>query len=273
LTKFLYPPKPYLIAVSNLGGISIKNERTLTGIPGLDEMLGGGIPKGNTVLVSGGPGTGKSTLAMQFLYNGIAKFGEPGMYMSLEERPEDLVRNFSKYGWDLDKVEILSIVPTGKLSSNDLRRGRFTFRIGKGFREGTFSMDLIREIIRDKVQEIGAKRVVLDSISALALHLEDKFILRQEILATVHLLKELGTTSIITTETPEGQGGLSRFGVEEFVVEGVIGVYNIKLGSKRVRGIEILKMRGTKHSQNISLMEITDEGIIVYPEENLFSEG
>lgn len=245
----------------------------MTGIPGLDEMLNGGIPRRHTVLVSGGPGTGKSTFAMQFLYNGIAKYGEPGVYLSLEERPEDLVRNFSRYGWDMDKVEILSIVPTGKLSSKDLRKGRFTFKTKEGYREGTFSMDLVREIIGSKAREIGAKRVVLDSISALSLHLEDRFVLRQEILATVHLLKELGTTSIITTETPEGERGLSRFGVEEFVAEGVIGVYNIKLGSKRVRGIEILKMRGTKHSQNISLMEITDKGIVVYPDENLFSEG
>ena len=236
-------------------------------------MLMGGIPKGHTVLVSGGPGTGKSTIAMQFLYNGVAKFGEPGMYLSLEERPEDLVRNFSKYGWDMNKIEILSIVPTGKISREDLRRGRFTFRIGRTYREGSFSMDLIREIITEKVKELGAKRLVIDSISALSLHLEDKFILRQEILATVHLLKELGITSIITTETPEGKGGISRFGVEEFVVEGVIGIYNIKLGSKRVRGIEVLKMRGTKHSQKISLMEITSKGIVVYPEENLFSEG
>lgn len=245
----------------------------MTGIPGLDEMLNGGIPRGHTILVSGGPGTGKSTLAMQFLCNGIAQYGEQGVYLSLEERPEDLVRNFSRYGLDMDKVEILSIVPTGKLSSQDLRKRRFTFKTKDGYKEGTFSMDLIREIMVSKVEEIGAKRVVIDSVSALALHLEDRFVLRQEILATVQLLKDLGTTSIITTETPGGERALSRFGVEEFVSEGVIAIYNTKLGSKRVRGIEILKMRGTKHSQNISLMEITDKGVVVYPDENLFSES
>lgn len=244
----------------------------MTGIPGLDTMLGGGLPKGQVVLISGGPGTGKSTFAMQFLYNGVERYGERGVYFSLEERPEDLIRNFSSYGWDMDKVEILSIVPTGALSSQDLRKSRFTFKTREGFREGTFSMDLVRELIKSNVKETGAKRVVLDSLSALALHLEDRFVLRQEILATVHLLKELGVTSMITTETPEGEHGLSRFGVEEFVAEGVIGIYNIKLGSRRVRGLEILKMRGTKHSQNISLMEFTDKGIVVYPEENLFSE-
>lgn len=236
-------------------------------------MLNGGLPKGQVVLISGGPGTGKSTLAMQFLYNGSKQYGERGVYFSLEERPEDLVRNFSRYGWNMDKVEILSIVPTGAPSSKDLRKGRFSFKTRGGFREGTFSMDLVRELIKNKVEELGAKRVVLDSVSALALHLEDRFVLRQEILATVHLLKELGVTSMITTETPEGERGLSRFGVEEFVAEGVIGIYNIKLGSRRVRGLEILKMRGTKHSQNISLMEFTEKGIVVHPEENLFREG
>jgi KaiC/GvpD/RAD55 family RecA-like ATPase len=236
-------------------------------------MLAGGLPRGQIVLVSGGPGTGKSTFAMQFLYNGVEQYGERGIFFSLEERPEDLIRNFSRYGWNMDKVEILSIVPTGSLSSQDLRKGRFTFKTREGFREGTFSMDLVRELIKSKVKETGATRMVLDSVSALALHLEDRFTLRQEILATVHMLKELGVTSMITTETPEGEHGLSRFGVEEFVAEGVISIYNIKLGSKRIRGLEIVKMRGTKHSQNISLMEFTDTGIVVYPDENLFREG
>ncbi len=247
-------------------------ERTPTGIPGLDEMIGGGIPKGHTVLISGGPGTGKSTFAMQFLYNGAVKYDEPGVYISLEEKPEDLVRNFSKYGWNLSRVDILSIVPTKSVTSANLRRGRFTFKTEKGFREGEFSMDFLREIIKDKVEKTKAKRVVLDSVSALALHLESGFLLRQEVLSTALLLSELGATSMIITETPEGLKGLSRLGVEEFVAQGVIGLYNIKLGSKRVRGLEILKMRGTKHSQNICLMSMTDEGIVVYPNENLYSE-
>ncbi|MFH1773652.1 MAG: ATPase domain-containing protein [Methanobacteriota archaeon] len=247
-------------------------ERTLTGIPGLDEMIGGGIPKGHTVLISGGPGTGKSTFAMQFLYNGAVKYNEPGVFISLEEKPEDLVKNFSKYGWDLSRVNILSVVPTKFVTSANLRKGRFTFKTEKGFREGEFSMDFLREIIKDKVEKTKAKRVVLDSISALSLHLEKSFMVRQEVLSTVLLLSELGATSMITTETPEGRKGMSRFGVEEFVSQGVIGLYNIKLGSKRVRGLEILKMRGTKHSQNICLMSTSDEGIVVYPKENLYSE-
>lgn len=246
-------------------------ERVLTGIPGLDEMVGGGIPRGHTVLISGGPGTGKTTFAMQFLYNGAVKYSEPGVYISLEEKPEDLAKNFSKYSWDLSRINILSIVPTKFVTSANLRKGRFTFKTEKGFREGEFSMDFLREIIKDKVEKTKAKRVVLDSISALSLHLEKSFVVRQEVLSTVLLLSELGATSMITTETPEGRRGLSRFGVEEFVSQGVIGLYNIKLGSKRVRGLEVLKMRGAKHSQNICLMSMTDEGIAVYPKENLYS--
>ena len=96
--------------------------------------------------------------------------------------------------------------------------------------------------------------------------------MRQEIQEIIDMLEELGCTSLILTEMPGGREGLSTFGVEEFLLQGVIVIYNTKKGSKRVRGLEVLKMRGRKHSDKICLMEMTDKGIVVYPEESLFSE-
>ncbi len=254
----------------------MKNEilRVPTGIPGLDKMLEGGIPRGYTVLVAGGPGSGKSTLAMQFIYSGIKKYGEEGVYVSLQENPDDIKKNFSRYGWDLKKVDIVSLIPTKAGVLEDTEYIVPAKLEGKGeevdFRK--FSIDSIKELITEKVKAKGAKRIVIDSLAPLLFQIEDSFSIRQEILALSMLLGKLGCTSLMVTEMPEGEKGVSRFGVEEFMTQGIIVVYNITKGSDRVRGLEILKMRGTKHSKKICLMDIADEGIVVYPTEDLHRE-
>ena len=252
---------------------------TTIGIPGLDEMIEEGIPDGYSVLVTGGPGTGKSTFAMQFLYEGEKKFGEKGLYITFEEDPDNMRRNFSRYGWELDDIEILCLKPK-RIEPLD-KKGEDSFIIpwsaytGKKkskFPISSFSIKDVKSLIKKKAEENKIDRLVLDSLSSLVLLEQDKFKVRQEIHEIVDMLEELGCTSLILTEMPGGTERLGTFGVEEFLLQGVIVIYNTKKGSKRVRGLEILKMRGRKHSDKICLMEMSDKGIVVYPEESLFSE-
>ncbi|MEE8168394.1 MAG: ATPase domain-containing protein [Candidatus Hydrothermarchaeales archaeon] len=253
-------------------------EKTLTGIAGFDEMLDGGIPKGYTILVAGGPGAGKSTFAMQYLYKGFTDYNENGIYITLEERPRDIVRNFSGYGWDMSKIKIIGMIPqkasiaqgTKYISPEDLEKQKDSNLLE--FTPRKFSVDLVRDIITREVESLNAKRLVIDSLASLSLQMEDIYEIRQEVLGLSNLLNELGCTSLLLTEMPEGQGGISRFGVEEFMCQGVIALYNIKKGSERVRGLEIVKMRGTKHSQKICLIDIGATGINVYPTEDLYRE-
>ena len=133
---------------------------TTVGIPGLDDMIEGGIPDGYSILVTGGPGTGKSTLAMQFLYEGETRFGEKGLYITFEENPENMRKNFSKYGWELDDVEILCLKPK-RVESLD-KKGEDSFMIpwsaytgdkkGK-FPMSSFSIKDVKTLIKKKAQE------------------------------------------------------------------------------------------------------------------------
>jgi KaiC/GvpD/RAD55 family RecA-like ATPase len=254
-------------------------ERAPTGINGLDEMLNGGIPKGYTILVAGGPGSGKSTLAMQFLMNGVTQYNENGIYISLEERATDIIKNFSAYGWDLTKVKIISMIPQKASLATDVKYLTPEEAAGKGVEKNylelnpkKFSVDTAKDIIIREVAKTNAKRMVIDSLAGFSMQIEDPFEIRQEILGLSNLLNNLGCTSLLLTEMPEGQGGISRYGIEEFICQGVIALYNIRKGSERVRGLEILKMRGTRHSQKICMMEIGDTGIVVYPNESLYRE-
>jgi len=255
-------------------------ERVQTGIAGLDEMLQGGLPRGYTILVAGGPGSGKSTFAMQFLYKGVTDYNENGIYITLEERPKDIIRNLSRYGWDLNKVKLISMIPQKASIAENVKyittlessEPADTTNILE-FTPKRFSIDTVKDVIKREVNKVNAKRLVVDSLASLAAQINDVFEIRQEVLGLSNLLNDLGCTSLILTEMPEGQSGISRFGVEEFMAQGVIALYNIKKGSERVRGLEILKMRGTNHSKKICMMEIAQAGVVVYPSEDLYREG
>lgn len=243
-----------------------------TGIAGLDEILGGGVPKGHIILIAGGAGSGKSTLAMQMLHNGAELYNEHGIYVSFEESVDEIRENFSNYSWNLDKIDILSLIPE-KLKTVEGAKyvlpAKLYTKDGKEYEMKSFSIDFIEEILKNIVEEKNAKRIVIDSISSLAFQIKDMFMLRQELLNIKNMLRRLGVTAFLITEIGEDEK-ISRFGVEEFIVNGVIKLYNIKKGSKRVRGIEVLKMRGIKHSQQICLLDIAEKGIVVYPQENLY---
>ncbi|GAB4320903.1 MAG: ATPase domain-containing protein [Promethearchaeota archaeon] len=222
--------------------------RIPTGIEGLDELIEGGFPQNFVVLVAGSSGTGKTTLTMQYLIEGI-KQGERGMYIGLGESSDVIKKSMARYDIDLDKLGetddlVFADIPALEISD----------------------ISALINSMSDRT-----KRVVIDPISALVFKYERELDLRQKIRELVELLREKGVTTIITTEVLEGSEGISRFGIEDFLADGIIVLYYFREGAKRFRGLEIRKMRGTAHSEMIHLYRIeSGRGLRVFPREKVF---
>jgi circadian clock protein KaiC len=241
-----------------------------TGIVGLDELTGGGLPGGRPTLVCGAAGCGKTLLAVTFLYNGAAEFGEPGVFMTFEERPQDLVNNVASLNYDLDRL-----IKEDKLAIDHVRVERSEI-------EETGEYDLEGLFIRlgYAIDRIGAKRVVLDTIEALFSGLSNQAILRAELRRLFEWLKDKGVTAIITGERGEGQ--LTRHGLEEYVSDCVILLDHRVHEHVTTRRLRVVKYRGTAHGTNeypflidgtgISVMPITSAGLDhVAPDERISS--
>ncbi|HZW57342.1 MAG TPA: ATPase domain-containing protein [Nitrososphaerales archaeon] len=228
-----------------------------TGIEGFDELVLGGLPRGQSILVTGGTGTGKSTFALQFLYKGAKVYDEPGIYVTLEETIPGVIKNASTYGWDIEglqkksKVELLDYSP---VVSGQIRRIEPT--------------DIFASISA-AWKRIGAKRIVVDPITVFGMQTDSLMQLRQDLLRFSNLLKQLDSTVLFVTEIPEDSQSLSRYGVEEFIADGVIVLYFLKFGGLRARGIEVRKMRGTSHKEGTFPVKISEAGIVVYPSKAL----
>ncbi len=234
-------------------------DRAKTGIKGLDELLEGGIPRGRTILVTGGSGTGKTILGMEFIYNG-ALMGEPGVYLTLEEKPENLRHEMAEFGMDIPKVE-----KEGKMAILDASLVRLGLESNERFTLAPEHFDinhLVQSLIMT-AKNIGAKRVVVDALPSLDVLLdEDSNKVRNAIIEINYLLQENELTSILLDEMPSGAGGYSRHGVEEFVVDGVIVLTKLEALDKRA--ISITKMRQTNHELKPQSMKIVrGEGIVV----------
>ncbi|MHA1960682.1 MAG: ATPase domain-containing protein [Candidatus Thorarchaeota archaeon] len=237
-------------------------ERIKTGIPGLDELIEGGFPKGDTILVAGKAGTGKSILATQFLYNGAVLYDEAGVLVTLEEPPKMIRRNMMRFGMDLKKVE-----SDGKLAVVDLSPSKDITPVTIG-EYPSFDLSGLEAIIMNHVKKLGAKRIVLDTLSIMAYKFKSRDILREEFFRlAAHLTKD-GRTLLLTSEIPAEHDGLGVFDIEAFLASGVIVLYNEKISeTSRSRSIEVLKLRGSRHSSRIHSMRITDDGIRVFPGE------
>lgn len=260
------------------------NRKCPTGIPGLDELIEGGLPRKRSVLVSGKCGTGKTIFGIQFLYNGIVKYNEPGILVALEQDPKELRQDMKGLGFDLQEHERdgkLIIIDTG-LSRMELDiEGKSKEKSDKfEIPEGSISlfpdeltMDKLLEIITEKADEINAKRIVIDSLPALDFLVRDratdiKYVMRQMILAMNYRLKLIGLTSLLITEIPWSDG-ISPHGIESYVTDGVIVLSTVRKGNVRENTIEIIKMRDTKHERKIVPFAI-DRGIRVFPHEEVF---
>jgi KaiC/GvpD/RAD55 family RecA-like ATPase len=223
-------------------------ERTKTGVPGLDEITGGGLIAKNLVLLTGTAGTGKTTISTQFLYEGAKKYGENGVYVTFEEPIESIKSSSSNHGMDFTKLE---------------EEGKIIF-----VKYDPFHIEDIYELIETNIKKIDAKRVVIDSISALGLYVKETSEIRRMIFNISFLLRRLNCSSILISEIPPNQSSLSRFGVEEFVTDNVIVLYYSRTGSQFARAITVWKMRGSAHSSKLHPYKITEKGVVIYPKED-----
>ncbi|MFW9812549.1 MAG: ATPase domain-containing protein [Candidatus Thorarchaeota archaeon] len=237
-------------------------DRVKTGIPGLDELTEGGFPRGDTILIAGKAGTGKSILATQFIYKGAVEYNEPGVFVTLEEPPHLIKRNMLQFGMDLEKL-----VKEKKISIVDLSPSKEITPVTIG-EYPSFDLSGLEAIIMNHVNKIKAKRIVLDTLSIMAYKFKSRDILREEFFKLTANLTRTGCTLLLTSEIPAQDQGLGVFDIEAFLASGVIVLYNEKISdTSRSRSIEVLKLRGSKHSSRIHSMRITDEGIRVWPGE------
>ncbi|MBK5963282.1 KaiC 1 [Thiocystis minor] len=224
-----------------------------TGIQGLDEITGGGLPTGRPTLVCGSAGCGKTLLAMEFLVRGATQYHEPGVFMTFEETGEELTANVASLGFDLD-----DLIAHGQLALD------FVF-IERSEIEETGEFDLEGLFIRlgYAIDTIGAKRVVLDTVESLFAGLPNPIILRAELRRLFRWLKDKGVTAIITGERGDGQ--LTRQGLEEYVSDCVIVLDHRVSNLICTRRLRVVKYRGSTHGTNEYPFLIDEDGISVLP--------
>lgn len=238
-----------------------------TGIPGVDKILAEkGIPKGHTILVSGGPGSGKTTFAIQFLYMGATQHNESGVYVTLDEEPGDIRKNMLNYGWDLKRLEdekklvFINVSPVRVTPSE-------TGLIQIGMKE--FRLIKLLEAIKRGVNEVNAKRVVVDPITIFTLQYPNEV---ERIYAMRDLLRDLrqtGCTNLMISEL-RGTGWEREHQFEEYLTQGVILLRTFLKGSRLVRVFQAEKMRGLAIDNQPRPYEITAKGIEVYPSATVY---
>jgi len=219
----------------------------------LDELIGGGFPAGSCVLVSGKIGTGKSIFAMQYIANGITDYGEFGVLVSLESSKEDLYEYASGFGWQLQRLEKEGSLQFlgGPIStvSMEIRKAKATIE------------DLMSEVV-EAVETSESKRMALERVDLLPLLSPEELDIRVQLSDLKERLRELGCTSILTSEIREGSEELSGVGAEG-ILDGAIVLYYEGEGLTRDRALEVRKMRGTEHSNQLHFFDITGEGIAI----------
>jgi KaiC/GvpD/RAD55 family RecA-like ATPase len=184
------------------------------------------------------------------MHEGIKRFNERGVYLSFEEPANSIKENTREFGWDFSSLE---------------KSGRFSF-----IKYDPYHIEDVFDILESSIREIKATRVVVDSISALGLHVRDEAELRKMIFDLSMILRRLHCTSVLSSEIVPGSSGLSRYGVEEFVADTVIVLYYERVQSSFSRAVQVWKVRGSSHSEKLHPYTISKKGLVVYPEEEAF---
>ncbi len=229
-------------------------DRIPTGIPGLDKLIEEGLPQGNTVLLSGSCGTGKSIFALQFCYAGAKQYNEPSVFITLEQRPDEVVKVMQSFGWDVDKLVKDKKLLVLKPKDEDPK--------------------VLKEAIYSAVKETKAKRLVIDSVSLLSMYFKNDWELREGLKDLHWHIKDLGCTTLLISDIKERSALYSPSGFEEFIVDGVIvlRIISKEAGGGHTRALFIRKMRGTEHSLDVFPMKIGKKGIEVFPNLRIFEQ-
>ena len=230
-----------------------KLPKALTGITGLDEITDGGLPQGRPTLIAGAAGCGKTLLGIEFLVRGVLEYDEPGVLMTFEEKPDELAANVASLGFDLRGLEAQRqlVLEHVQVDSSQLAE------VGDFDLEGLF----IR--LGYAIDQVGARRVVLDTLEALFGGFTNQALLRSELQRLFRWLKDRGVTTIITAE--RGDGNITRQGLEEYVSDCVIVLDNRVIDQVTTRRLRVVKYRGSTHGTNEYPYIITETGISVLP--------
>jgi KaiC/GvpD/RAD55 family RecA-like ATPase/hemerythrin-like domain-containing protein len=251
---------------SKKGKKKVLGKYVLTGVPGFDDLMAKGIPKGNAILVAGGAGSGKTIFSLQTLVN-KAKEGKKCLYMSFEERESRLISHMKEFGWGAGELIEKGNLKIQRINPFDITRN-VDAMLAK--QKGELLIDIDPVIIP---KDFKPDFIALDSLTAIASAFtgkEENY--RIYIEQLFRFFEKIGATSFLITETEQIPKIFSKTGVEEFLADGVVVFYNLKHGNVRENAIEILKLRGAAHQKKIVAMQITGKGIVVYPEQEVFSE-
>ena len=235
------------------GAVGLELEKAPTGIRGLDEITGGGLPRGRVTLVAGSAGAGKSLLGLEFLVAGARQYGEPGVLVSFEESAAKVTRNVRSLGFDLDQLQ------------EDGLLVMLSFRVEPAdfVATGEFDLEPLFAILDDAIERVGAKRVVLDTIEVLFGAFGDDSIVRSELSRLARWLDERGVTVIVTGE--RGDKNLTRNGIEEYVTDCVIVLDHRVTEEISTRRLRVVKYRGSVHGTNEYPFLISARGFVVLP--------
>jgi len=226
-----------------------------TGVDGLDEMLGGGVPRGHVIALLGSFGTGKTTFALQFLMQGLIN-GEKGIFITLEEDVESILKTADGYGWDLRSHVEDKTASLIKLEPADAKA----------------TATRVKSDLPQFIRSFGAQRIALDSVSLLNMMFPDEVERRTRLFALCDQIRKTGATAIMTAEVKDDNPRSSRDGLVEYVSDGVISLRLVERSNGEVQpAVQVVKMRRVKHSRHIKPYSLTEVGAVVHTEAEVFA--
>ena len=232
--------------------MSEETKRLNTGVPGVDQMIGGGLPEKSVTLISGPPGMGKSNFAMQFIYSGATEFDEPGVYLTVEDTPENVKKYGAAFGWDLEKLE------------RENKVAIVTQTIYGGLKKDQNASKKPTETLNQAIERIKAKRIVLDSATLFKYLFPNDVSRRINLLNFIDQVKNYGCTTLMIAEQHESSMEITYLD-EHFLSDGLILLFWSRHRDSHERCFRVVKMRGSEIMPDIRPYKITSQGVVVYP--------